>query len=105
MRTLAAAALLAVLAGPAVAADEPPVIRLAVGEERGPFGIMPRCDDLAVVTITGDGRGVKGVRPGETLCSFDKSGGGGARQVYRIVVVPRSPDAPGGGTSPGGTKP
>jgi hypothetical protein len=50
-----------------------------------------------VVTITADGRGVKGVRPGETLCSFDKSGGGGARQVYRIVVVPPSPQDPGGG--------
>jgi hypothetical protein len=101
MRKLAAAALLAVLAGPAVAADAPPVIRLAVGEERGPFGIMPRCDDLAVVAITGDGRGVKGVRPGETLCSFDTSGGGGARQVYRIVVVPPSPKD-GGGTKAGG---
>ncbi len=40
-----------------------------------------------MVAITADGRGVKGLRPGETICSFDRSGGGGARQVYRIVVV------------------
>jgi hypothetical protein len=106
MRTLAAALVAAfAAAGPAAAADEPPVIRLEVGEERTPLGIMPRCDDLALVAITVDGRGVKGVRPGTTLCSFDRSGGGGARQVYRIVVVPPSPkEEPkgGGAAKPGG---
>jgi hypothetical protein len=55
---------------------------------------MPRCDDLAVAGITADGRGVRGRRPGTTLCSFDKSGGGGARQVYRIVVVAPAPEEP-----------
>jgi hypothetical protein len=87
MRTVATLALLASLSGPA-GGDEPPRITLAVGEERTPLGIRPRCDDLAVVAITADGRGVRGARPGTTLCSFDRSGGGGARQVYRIVVVP-----------------
>jgi hypothetical protein len=104
MRTLAAVALAALLAGPAARADEPPVIQLEVGEERTPLGIMPRCDDLALVAITADGRGVKGVRPGTTLCSFDRSGGGGARQVYRIVVVaaPAPEESPkgGGGRAP-----
>jgi hypothetical protein len=87
MRTLATAILVS-LALP-IAADEPPTISLAVGEQTKPLGTMPRCDDLTVVRITEDGRGVQGVRPGQTLCSFDKSGGGGARQVYRIVVTPR----------------
>jgi hypothetical protein len=104
MRTLAAAVLLVAAAAPAGAADEPTVIRLEVGEERTPLGIMPRCDDLALVAITADGRGVRGVKPGETICSFDKSGGGGARQVYRIVVVPPSPDKPkGDGARPTGS--
>jgi hypothetical protein len=100
VRRIAPFALLgALLAGPAFAADDPPVIRLTVDGERKGLGIMPRCDDLSVVAITADGRGVRGLRPGETLCSFDKSGGGGARQVWRIVVVAKPParrDAPAG---------
>jgi hypothetical protein len=93
MRMLATTLVLASLAGLA-GADEPPRLTLAIGEEKTPLGIMPRCDDLAVVAITADGRGVKGLRPGETICSFDRSGGGGARQVYRIVVVaPKSTPA------------
>jgi hypothetical protein len=94
MRSLAAAALLA-LAVPA--ADELPTIALEVGEERTGLGIMPRCDDLGVVAITADGRGVRGLRPGRTICSFDRSGGGGARHVYRIVVTaPKPKEGPGG---------
>jgi hypothetical protein len=96
MRTLATLALLAT-AALARAADDPPVITLEVGQERSPLGIMPRCDDLAVAGITADGRGVTGRRPGTTLCSFDKSGGGGARQVYRIVVVAPAPKEPAKG--------
>jgi hypothetical protein len=88
MRALAALILLAALSR-TLAADEPPRLRLEVGEERTGLGIMPRCDDLAVVAITADGRGLRGVRPGTTLCSFDRSGGGGARQVWRVVVVAR----------------
>jgi hypothetical protein len=96
MRSLAAAALLA-LAVPAPAADEPPTIALEVGEERTGLGIMPRCDDLGVVAITADGRGVRGLRPGRTVCSFDRSGGGGARHVYRIVVTAPMPKEGSGG--------
>jgi hypothetical protein len=91
MRPAAVLALLAALCGPASAADGPAVISLAVGEERTRLGIMPRCDDLSIVAITADGRGVRGLRAGETLCSFDISGGGGARQVWRIVVVAKGP--------------
>jgi hypothetical protein len=101
MRALAAFAVLAALSARGSAADEPPRIVLKVGEERTGLGIMPRCDDLAVVAVTADGRGLRGVRPGTTLCSFDRSGGGGARQVWRIVIVPaapaRDPDAPPAG--------
>src|SRR6266545_2015607 len=82
--------LLAVLALPALAlalADEPPTLRLEVGGEKTDLGIMPRCDDLAVAAITADGRGLRGLKVGTTICSFDRSGGGGARQVYRVVVV------------------
>ncbi|HEX9400093.1 MAG TPA: hypothetical protein VF912_08295 [Anaeromyxobacter sp.] len=84
--------LLAVLIFPAHASgNEAPVITLQVGDEEAGLGIMPRCDDLAVVAITPDGRGLKGLKVGTTICSFDRSGGGGARQVYRVVVVPRKP--------------
>jgi hypothetical protein len=96
VRALAALALLAALSGPAAAAEEPPRITLAVGEERTPLGIMPRCDDLSVVAISADGRGVKGLRPGETLCSFDVSGGGGARRVWLVQVIGK----PGGSGDP-----
>jgi hypothetical protein len=88
MRALAAVILLAALA-PTVTADEPPRLLLEIGEERTGLGIMPRCDDLAIVAITADGRGLRGVRAGTTICSFDRSGGGGARQVWRVVVVAR----------------
>jgi hypothetical protein len=90
MRALATVALLAALSLPASAAEEPPRIVLEVGEERTGLGVMPRCDDLSVVAVTADGRGLRGVRPGTTLCSFDRSGGGGARQVWRIEIVPRA---------------
>ncbi len=102
MHLLATTLLLACLAAPA-AADDPPRLVLAVGEEKTPLGILPRCDDLAVVTITADGMGVKGVRAGETICSFDTSRGGGIRQVYRVVVVAKK-DAAAGQQSDG-TKP
>jgi hypothetical protein len=102
MRPAAVLALLAALSAPAAAADGPAVISLAVGEERTRLGIMPRCDDLSVVAITADGRGVRGLRAGETLCSFDTSGGGGARQVWRIVVVAKGP--PKDDAGPGGER-
>jgi hypothetical protein len=85
MRALLAIVLFAV-AWPAPA-DEPPRIELTVGDEKTGFGIMPNCDDLTVVAITKDGRGVRGVKPGSTLCSFDVTGGGGGRRVWRIVVL------------------
>jgi hypothetical protein len=99
MRALATV-LLVSLALPATAADEPPAIALEVGKRTPPLGIMPRCDDLTIVRVTDDGRGVQGVRPGQTLCSFDTSGGGGARQVYRIVVTPARGGEPGEGEGP-----
>ncbi len=101
MRPLALALLvLAALAGARrVHAEEPEALRLQVGEETWDLGVMPRCDDLPVVAVTASGRGVRGLRAGETLCSFDRSGGGGIRRVYRIVVRPATasparPDAP-----------
>ena len=90
MRVLApGAALLAavLLATPAARADEPRTIELAVGEESADLGVMPICDDLGVVEPNASGRGVRGKRAGSTLCSFDPSGGGGIRRVYRIVVT------------------
>ncbi len=94
--------LLAALAVPALAfalADEPPTIKLEVGGEKTDLGIMPRCDDLAVVAITADGRGLKGLKVGTTICSFDRSGGGGARQVSRVVVVGKAKADPVKGTA------
>jgi hypothetical protein len=85
MRAFVALLALAGLARP-TPTDEPLVIRLTVGDQKTELGIMPRCDDLSVVEITKSGRGVRGVKPGSTLCSFDVSGGG-ARQVWRVVVV------------------
>ena len=98
MRALAlAASLTAALAAAAPrrarAADEPPILTLTVGEETGDLGVAPRCDDLTIVAVKGSGRGVRGLRPGATLCSFDRSGGGGIRSVYRIVVVAPPPPA------------
>ena len=100
MRALAlAASLTAALVGAAAApsraraADEPPILTLNVGEETADLGVAPRCDDLTIVAVKGSGRGVRGLRPGATLCSFDRSGGGGIRSVYRIVVVAPPPPA------------
>ena len=99
MRALALAAALtaslAAAAGPARAraADELPTLTLVVGEETEDLGVAPRCDDLTIVAVKGSGRGVRGLRPGATLCSFDRSGGGGIRSVYRIVVVAPAPPA------------
>jgi hypothetical protein len=98
MRSLTAALLVSLALS--ARADEPATISLEVGERTKPLGIMPRCDDLTVVRITEDGRGVQGVRPGQTLCSFDESGGGGARRVYRIVVAPRGPPSDGERSNP-----
>ena len=97
---LAALPALAFLARPVLAphavADEPPRIELKIGEERTGLGIMPRCDDFTVVAITADGHGLRGVKPGTTICSFDVTGGGGARRVWRVVVLEPSSSAPGG---------
>jgi hypothetical protein len=103
MRALALAASLtaslAAAAGPARAraADEPPTLTLAVGQETEDLGVAPRCDDLTIVAVKESGRGVRGLRPGATTCSFDRSGGGGIRHVYRIVVVPAGAPAKKGG--------
>jgi hypothetical protein len=103
MRALALAASLTVslaaAAGPARAraADEPPTLTLVVGEETEDLGVAPRCDDLTIVAVKKSGRGVRGLRPGATTCSFDRSGGGGIRRVYRVVVIAPAPppsDAP-----------
>jgi hypothetical protein len=104
MRAFAPIALLALLAFPQPAlADEPPLIELKVGAEKTGLGIMPYCDDLTVVAITKDGRGVRGVKPGSTLCSFDVTGGGGGRRVWRIVVIepPTTPTDVGAGKNGG----
>ena len=97
MRALALASLTAALAAAAPtrarAADEPPTVTLTVGEETDDLGVAPRCDDLTIVAVKGIGRGVRGLRPGATLCSFDRSGGGGIRSLYRIVVVAPAPPA------------
>jgi hypothetical protein len=101
---LAALALaLALAAAPPARADDPPVLLLAVGEASEDLGVMPRCDDLSIVAVTASGRGVRGLRPGTTICSFDRSGGGGIRSVYRVVVRPPPPkEAPGTGPREGG---
>jgi hypothetical protein len=78
--------LLALLAAPALG-DAPPTIELTVGEESRDLGVLPYCDDLGVVAIKANGRGVRATRAGTTICSFDASGGGGIRRVYRIVVI------------------
>jgi hypothetical protein len=88
-------AVLSVLALPA-AADDAPRLELTVGGQKTGLGTMPRCDDLTVVAITADGRGVRGLKPGTTVCSFDTSGGGGIRRVYQIVVLDPSRPAAGG---------
>ena len=87
-------AVLSVLALPA-AADDAPRLELTVGGQKTGLGTMPRCDDLTVVAITADGRGVRGVKAGSTICSFDTSGGGGIRRIYRVVVKPAATDAAG----------
>jgi len=98
---LVALAALAALALPALA-DDTPTLEIPVGEERTGLGIMPRCDDLTVVAISADGRGVRGLKTGSTICSFDVTGGGGARRVYRVVVVePKPPPRPAGERSAG----
>jgi hypothetical protein len=105
MRPLALALPLAALLGAAAArAADPETIDLLVGDETRDLGVMPRCDDLSVVAVKASGRGVRGLRPGTTLCSFDTSGGGGIRRVVRIVVRAQlPPDAPpaGGGAKDG----
>jgi hypothetical protein len=104
MRPLALALPLAALLGAAAGrAGEPETIDLVVGSETPDLGVMPRCDDLSVVAVKASGRGVRGLRPGSTLCSFDTAGGGGIRRLVRIVVrAPPPPEAPAGGgaTSP-----
>jgi hypothetical protein len=82
-------------------AEDPPTLHLVVGEETEDLGVMPRCDDLAVVAVTASGRGVRGIRPGATTCSFDRSGGGGIRRVYRIGVRAPPPERPADGAAPG----
>ena len=92
MRALAVpVAVLLLLAAAPAPGDDPPTIQLAVGEESRDLGVMPHCDDLAIVAVRADGRGVRGARPGTTICSFDASGGGGVRRVYRIVVTAPPP--------------
>ena len=92
MRALAVpAAVLVLLAALPALGDEPPTLALDVGAESPDLGVMPICDDLAVVSIKANGRGVRATRPGTTICSFDASGGGGIRRVYRIVVTPPPP--------------
>ncbi len=105
---LPAVALALAAAGPRPArAEEPATLTLAVGAETKDLGVMPRCDDLTIVAVKASGRGVRGVKPGTTTCSFDRSGGGGIRSTYRIVVVaPPTPDAgkgaPGDAAKPNG---
>ena len=92
MRALAVpTAVVVLLAAVPAVADDPPRIALVVGEESGDLGAMPNCDDLTIVAIKANGRGVRATRPGTTVCSFDASGGGGIRRVYRIVVTPPPP--------------
>jgi hypothetical protein len=103
MRPLALALPLAALLGAAAArAGDPETVHLLVGDETRDMGVMPRCDDLTVVAVTASGRGVRGIRPGTTVCSFDTSGGGGIRRVVRVVVrAPPPPDAPPAGAGKG----
>lgn len=93
MRSLPASWALALLAALAAQAraDAPPTLELAVGQESEDLGVMPHCDDLGVVAIKANGRGVRATRPGTTICSFDAAGGGGIRRVYRIVVTSAPP--------------
>lgn len=99
--TLAAASVL--VAGSAVAADDPGVIPLqvAVGEV-APLGPGPVrslvCDDASLVqpTDVGGSPGLRGVRAGTTLCSVTDALS--IRRTYRVVVVEAvgSPSQPGG---------
>jgi hypothetical protein len=101
LATLAAASIL--VAGIAVAADDPGVIplQIVVGEV-APVGPGPVrslvCDDPGLVQPTDqDGSpGLRGVRAGTTLCSLTNALS--VRRTYRVVVVEAggSPSQPGG---------
>jgi hypothetical protein len=101
--TLAAASIL--VAGSAVAADDPGVIPLqvAVGEV-APLGPGPVrslvCDDASLVQPTdgGGSPGLRGVRAGTTLCSVTDALS--IRRTYRVVVV----EAGGAPSQPGGVR-
>ncbi|HEX9243541.1 MAG TPA: hypothetical protein VF875_13950 [Anaeromyxobacter sp.] len=94
--SLPALAILAALARPALAEDFAK-LEVEVGEQQTGLGTVPRCDDLSVVAITADGRGVRGRKVGTTICSFDTSGGGGIRKVYRVIVTPPKEKPAAGG--------
>ena len=50
----------------------------------------PICDDTTVATAEDSEGGlvIKGLKPGETLCSAASASGLGPRQVYKVVVKP-----------------
>jgi hypothetical protein len=80
------------------------VLEVEPGQERTGLGTIGRCDDLTVVGISADGTGVRGLKPGSTICSFDTSGGGGIRRIYRVVVTAPKVQPPAQtGASPSGT--
>lgn len=96
---LAAALLAAALAR----AEDPPALKLEVGERRAVCPGVCRvaiCDDPRVATLGADGVLV-GVAPGRTVCSITPAAG--PRRVWEVtVVVPPPSPPPGPGGSPRG---
>jgi hypothetical protein len=91
------------LAGPALAADDPGVLRMEIETgQSAPIGPPPVrnliCDDPAIVRpVDAEGApALKALRAGSTLCSFTDSLS--VRRIYRVIVK----DAGGGGSGPGG---
>jgi len=101
---VAAAALLAPLAGIAQGEDAPYRLSLKVGETvelcRTGTITCPAgnaiCDDLSVVAaeITDRGLVFRGLKAGTTLCSAGTAGGQGMRRVYRVTVTGVRPVTP-----------
>lgn len=96
MRTLPAVVLAVLVLSPAGAGAQEQIVRIKVGESKPGFGtVRPVCDAPSVAVIQA---GVlRGVGPGETLCSAATFQAQGTRRVYRVVVTrPDEPEAPAG---------
>ncbi len=97
MRALPASVALAlVVLSPAAAGAQEQVVRIQVGETKPGFGtVRPVCDSPSVAVI--EGGVLRGVGPGETLCSAATVQAQGTRRVYRVIVTASGPEADGAG--------